>query len=268
MLDVPYLIPLAIWISISSLDDLMLDLACLYFWITARLRGRNRVPTPTQADLQRTPHRRIAIFVPLWHEAHVIRKMVEHNLASTRYDRYDFFVGAYPNDEPTLQAVRDVEARLGPVHLCVVPHDGPTSKADCLNWIYQRMLLFESAHAVQFDIVLIHDAEDLIHPEALLWLNFYSQTYDMVQIPVLPLPTSMAEFTHGVYCDEFAEFQRKDLPARQILGGFVPSCGVGTGFSRAALAKLAAAYDNCIFEPKCLTEDYEIGFRLHKLGCK
>jgi adsorption protein B len=89
----------------------------------------------------------------------------------------------------------------------------------------------------------------------------------MVQVPVLALPTPMREWTHGVYCDEFAEFQMKDLRARQVLGGFIPSCGVGTGFKREALERLAAAHSNRIFEPVCLTEDYENGFRMHRLGC-
>jgi bacteriophage N4 adsorption protein B len=62
-------------------------------------------------------------------------------------------------------------------------------------------------------------------------------------------------------------FQTKDLRARQVLGGFIPSCGVGTGFKREALEKLAASSSNRIFEPVCLTEDYENGFRLHRLGC-
>ena len=34
----------------------------------------------------------------------------------------------------------------------------------------------------------------------------------MVQIPVLALPTPFAKIAHGVYCDEFAEFQFKDMP--------------------------------------------------------
>jgi adsorption protein B len=51
------------------------------------------------------------------------------------------------------------------------------------------------------------------------------------------------------------------------MGSFVPSNGVGTGFTRGALEKLATAEHNLIFEPACLTEDYENGLRLHKLGC-
>jgi adsorption protein B len=149
-----------------------------------------------------------------------------------------------------------------------VPHDGPTSKADCLNWIYQSMLLYEQEHGCRFDIVVTHDAEDLIHPQSLKWINSYADEYEMVQIPVLALPTGFREFTHGVYCDEFAEYQMKDVPARQILGSFVPSNGVGTGYTRRALELLAESSSNRIFEPTCLTEDYENGIRLHELGCR
>src|SRR4029077_19737631 len=84
---------------------------------------------------------------------------------------------------------------------------------------------------------------------------------------VLPLPMPFCDFVHGIYCDEFAEWQIKDMRARQLMGSFVPSNGVGTGFTRQALEKLATAEHNLIFEPACLTEDYENGLRLHKLGC-
>ena len=195
--------------------------------------------------------------------------MVEHNVAAIDYGNYHFFIGAYPNDDATLSAVRELGARFPNVHLAVCPHDGPTSKADCLNWVYQRMLLFEEEHRQErFDIVVTHDAEDLIHPEAFASINAYAGQFDMVQIPVLPLPTPLRDWVHGMYCDEFAEWQIKDMPARQLMGSFVPSNGVGTGFTRQALERLATAEHNLVFEPACLTEDYENGLRLHKLGSK
>jgi adsorption protein B len=128
------------------------------------------------------------------------------------------------------------------------------------------MLLWEEENGARFDMVLTHDAEDLIDPDALRWINYYAQTNDMVQIPVLALPTPLRELTHGVYCDEFAEYQSKDMIARQTLGGFIPSNGVGTGFSRRALEMLAERHANRIFEPGCLTEDYENGFRIGNMG--
>ena len=42
---------------------------------------------------------------------------------------------------------------------------------------------------VHFDMILTHDAEDLMDPDALRWVNYYAQWNDMVQIPVLALPT-------------------------------------------------------------------------------
>jgi bacteriophage N4 adsorption protein B len=260
------LFPLALIILVSGLDDLVLDAICLWGWL------RHRLPASLAISSSETPREKtIAIFVPLWHEHGVIRGMVEHNSAAIHYENYHFFIGAYPNDDPTLDAVRDLESRFPHVHLAVCPHNGPTSKADCLNWIYQRMLLFEELQDppnARFDIVITHDAEDLIHPEAFSFINAYADEYEMVQIPVLPLPTPLGDFVHGIYCDEFAEWQMKDMRARQLMGSFIPSNGVGTGFTRGALEKLANAENNLIFEPTCLTEDYENGLRLHKLGCK
>jgi bacteriophage N4 adsorption protein B len=257
------LFPVAAGLLISGLDDLVLEAVWLWAWVQQRLDSPFRPRTARDGT-----EKRIAIFVPLWHEHAVIGGMVEHNVAAVNYDRYHFFIGAYPNDEPTLDAVRDLEERFPHVHLAVCPHDGPTSKADCLNWIYQRMLLFEEHAGERFDIVITHDAEDLIHPEALAQVNTYAGEFDMIQIPVLPLPTPWRDLVHGIYCDEFAEWQIKDMPARRLMGSFVPSNGVGTGFTREALEKLAVAEHNLIFEPSCLTEDYENGLRLHRLGCK
>jgi bacteriophage N4 adsorption protein B len=258
------LFPLALIILISGLDDLALDAIYVWAWVRRRLPAIPAVAVPADGTYEKT----IAIFVPLWHEHAVIAGMVEHNASAINYGNYHFFIGAYPNDDPTLDAVRDLEARFPRVHLAVCPHNGPTSKADCLNWIYQRMLLFEEHHDTRFDIVVTHDAEDLIHPEAFSFINAYAEEYDMVQIPVLPLPTPLRDLVHGIYCDEFAEWQIKDMRVRQLMGSFVPSNGVGTGFRRRALEKLATAEHNLIFEPACLTEDYENGLRLHKLGCK
>ena len=261
------LVPLAIWVVLNGLDDLVLDFACACCWLGGRFFKRAQFRGPHDTELDAVPQKRIAVFVPLWKEHRVIQKMVEHNIGANRYSNYDLFIGAYPNDAPTIAAIREARKQVKNVRLAVCPHDGPTSKADNLNWIYQRMLLMEEEEGVHFDIILTHDAEDMIHPDSLRWINYFAQKYDMVQVPVLALPTPWRDLTHGVYCDEFAEFQMRDLRARQVMGGFIPSCGVGTGFKREALEKLAAAHSNRIFEPVCLTEDYENGFRMHRLGC-
>jgi adsorption protein B len=252
-------VPVALWIVISGLDDLFITLVG---FATSRIR----FPWPSDADVCRAAERPIAVFVPLWQEHAVIGRMLEHNLAAIRYRNYHFFVGVYPNDVPTVSAVAR-QARCHPrVHIAICPHDGPTSKGDCLNWIYQRMKDHEERHHMRFRVVVMHDAEDLIHPESLRLINWFSRRYAMVQVPVLPLATAVREWTHGLYCDEFAEYQHKDIPVRQRLGGFLPSNGVGTGFDRSALERLAATRRGRPFDPACLTEDYETGYLLHSLG--
>src|SRR6266700_8274369 len=260
------LVPLALWVLLNGIDDLIVDLAAVAGYIRQIFTSNPNHRIPTEEQLDAAPPRHMAIFVALWKEHRVIQKMIDNNVARLRYPRFDFFVGVYPNDTPTIAAVREAMKRFPNVHLSICPHDGPTSKADCLNWIYQRMLLHEEEHGVRFEMILTHDAEDLMDPDALRWINYYAQWNDFVQIPVLALGTPLRELSHGVYCDEFAEYQFKDMVARQALGGFIPSNGVGTGFSRRALELLAANYSNRIFEPACLTEDYENGFRVRRLG--
>ncbi len=251
------LVPLAVAAVISGLDDLVLDVTTVWIWLR---------PHPSEPRPSGSGQKRIAIFVPLWQEHAVIGAMLRHNLGAIRYSNYDFFVGAYPNDALTVDTVREIESRIPNVHLAIVPHDGPTSKADCLNWIYQGMLAHEEACGVRFEVVVTHDAEDVIHPDSLSCIDAHSEDYDMVQVPVLPLPTPGHHLTHGAYCDEFAEFQTKDVPARKALGGFLPSNGVGTGYTRRAIEALAESASDRVFDPTCLTEDYDCGIRLHRLG--
>ncbi|MBS1984920.1 MAG: glycosyl transferase family protein [Bdellovibrionales bacterium] len=250
------LVPVACWILLSALDDLAL------FAIWFIYRPSVKPPPPD------CPERPIAIFIPCWHEAAVIGKMLEHNISAIRYRSYHWFIGAYPNDIPTQRAVEAVAAKHPNVHLALCPHEGPTSKADCLNWIYQRMLLYESENDLTFELVLQHDAEDLVHPRSLEWVNFYSRFFGFIQTSVLALPTPVHQFTHGIYCDDFAYSHTVDLPVRYLLNGFVPSAGVGTAYRRDALERLAQSASNQVFAPECLTEDYENGYRLHRLGIR
>ncbi len=250
--------PLAAIFLVSGLDDLAVDIAWLCAWVADRAARR----------LPEVAPRPIAILVPLWHEHAVIARMLEHNLAAIRYPSYHIFAGIYANDALTEEAVASISERFSNVHLAVCPHDGPTSKADCLNWIYQHVGLYEEQNDIAFDIIVTHDAEDLIHPEELRWINAYAKRFDFIQIPVLALATPFLSLTHGVYCDEFAENHLRDMVVRSTFGCFVPGAGVGTGYRREALEALAQISSNRVFEPAALTEDYESGLRLHRLGCR
>lgn len=243
---------------VSGLDDLIPTLICAFH----ALKGE-RSDADSNTAIEERP---VAIFVPCWKEAAVIGNMIRHNVASIAYGNYDFFIGVYPNDAATLEAAQQLAATFRRVHVACAPHPGPTSKADCLNAIYRRMLAHERERGIKFDTIVLHDAEDLICSEALSLINRERTRHAMVQVPVLPLPTPIHEFTHAVYCDDFAEFQIIDMRARQFSGAFIPSNGVGTGFAREVLERLAAERNGLVFHPVSLTEDYEAGVYIHKAG--
>ncbi len=248
-------------ILLNGVDDLFIDLN--YYLRGLYREERRRI---TVEDLKAVEQKRIAIIVPAWQEAAVIQQMLENNLQTLDYDptRYDIFVGTYRNDEETQERVESVARRVANVHKVVTPHDGPTSKADCLNWVYQGLQLVEERRGQRFDILLMHDAEDIIHPLALRLYNYLIPDHDFVQTPVLPLETPLRKWVAATYKDEFAEHHLKDMIVRERVDGLVPSAGVGSAFARDAFEEIALAHSQEAFNPVALTEDYEIGtkFRL------
>jgi len=248
-------------IFVNGLDELHID--AQYF--LRGLYGRRRIAAETLAGVQQ---KRIAILIPAWKEAEVIEHMLDHNLTSLDYDpaNVDIFCGTYLNDPATQEKV-DIVARRAPnVHKVVVPHDGPTSKADCLNWVYQGIVLEEERRGRRFDILLMHDAEDIIHPLSLRLYSLLIPKHEFVQTPVFSLPLAPSKLIAATYIDEFAEHHLKDMVVRQALGGLVPSAGVGSAFDRDAFEQIALAHGQKPFNTESLTEDYEIGLKFRLAG--
>ncbi|WP_395612365.1 glycosyl transferase family protein [Allosphingosinicella sp.] len=240
-----------------GLSDLLVDLIWLGLRLTRR-RGRQTFPTAAQPG-------RLAIFVPAWDEAAVIGRMLGHAQAMFGEADYRLYVGCYPNDPATIVAVR---AAAGPrVRLVLGPAPGPTSKADCLNRLWERMLEDEAADAVPVKAVVLHDAEDVVHSSELALFDALVETHDLIQLPVLPLVDPHSHFVAGHYLDEFTEAHGKELVVRTAIGASLPSAGVGCAIARDALAALADVR-GAPFDPDSLTEDYELGLRLHMLGRK
>jgi adsorption protein B len=258
----------ALLFLISGVDDLFID---FYFYIRREYRRwfvEPKHPRLREADLRAKPEQAIAILIPAWHEEAVIAQMLEHSLQWVDYRNYDIFIGTYPNDEATMKAVAEVQEKDPRVHRIVCPHDGPTSKADCLNWAIEGVRLYEQETSKHFEIFLVHDSEDIIHPLSLLLMNYLIPKIHMVQLPVMALELPYNMFTAGTYLDEFAEFHTKDLLVRERVARMVPSAGVGTGFSREVADLLSVNKRNQLFNVESLTEDYDFGFRLHDLHKK
>jgi adsorption protein B len=239
-----------------GLSDLAVDL----LWI-GLLLVRQRRP-PAELPVAGRPGR-LAIFVPAWDEAAVIGDMLACAQAAFGAADHLLYVGCYPNDPATIAAVR---AAAGPrLRLVVGPAPGPTSKADCLNRLWERMVEDEAAEGIQVKAVVLHDAEDVVHSAELPLFDALIERADLVQLPVLPLADPGSRFIGGHYIDEFCEAHGKELVVRAAIGASLPSAGVGCAVSRAALAALAGAR-GAPFDPDSLTEDYELGLRLKAIG--
>lgn len=234
-----------------AVDDLLADLIWAWNHISP-LR-------PTARSLN-SEDMHLAVFVPAWQEATVIAAMLQRCIEVWDADSSIIFVGTYPNDPATREAVTPF---LSPrTRLVILDHDGPTTKADCLNGLWIAMMAAEAETGHLFTGVVLHDAEDRVHKHEIDLFCRYLDQYDLIQIPVIPDPVRNSRWIAGHYLDEFAEAHQKELVVRQRIGASLPSAGTGCAISRRALSALARERGGGPFDPESLTEDYELGLTL------
>lgn len=253
----------SVLLIISGIDDVMVD---LMYWFN---RWKYRRSLPNMDDVLAADENSIALVICAWREYKVIGRTLTYALSKMRYNNFTIFIGIYPNDTKTLEVVKRIAQKNNRVVICVNSHDGPTTKADNLNNVYASLKRFEEDNGKKFDVVLIHDSEDFIHPLSLKLYNHIIgyQGVDAVQIPVVPIKDDRGKFIHRTYCDAFAEVHSKDLIVRQALKVFIPFAGTGMAFRREIFHNLETQYPQ-VFNEANLTEDYELGLRLFKMGYK
>ncbi len=260
----------AVGLAIGGVDDFLIDLLFLArkAWRDLFIYGRHDRMTTATLPPSTNPGR-IAIFVPAWREADVIGPMLRHALGRWGDADYRIFVGAYPNDPATIDAIAAVAQGDRRILLGITPHPGPTTKADCLNLLWQAMLDEETREGFRYKAIVLHDAEDVVHADEIRLFDVMIDRFQLVQLPVLPLPGQGNWLSRAIanhYCDEFAESHGKYLTIREALGASVPSAGVACAFERDTLAALARDPGHGPFDPSSLTEDYEAGLRIRDNG--
>ncbi len=208
----------------------------------------------------------MAILVPAWDEAAVISSMLRATLKRIEHPNYQIFVGYYRNDPATAAAIASVlDYRIEPV---LVEADGPTTKADCLNYLHDALIKYELDTGQTAKAVVLHDAEDVVHPLELSLFDRLIERAGVIQLPVLPLIDPGSQWVSGHYCDEFAEAHAKEMVVREAVGASIPLAGVGCAIGREPLARIAAMHDGRPFAGGSMTEDYELGLRIGALGLK
>jgi adsorption protein B len=152
------------------------------------------------------------------------------------------------------------------IRLVPVEHDGPTTKADCLNRLWRALLADEVAEGYTAKAVILHDAEDSVHTDELRVFDCLVSMQGAVQLPVIPVRTENSRWISGHYCDEFAEAHSKNMVAREAIGTPLPLAGVACAIERNLMGRLAQLNGGRPFDTNSLTEDYELGIRMGTAG--
>jgi bacteriophage N4 adsorption protein B len=256
----------AFWFCVGMIDEFALDLSWLWLMLTGRAETRRLRPGYGQGPLTGPA----AVLIPAFQESAVIATTIAHMLKAWPQPALRIYVGCYANDAATLDAASAGAGDDPRVRLVIHGRHGPTTKADCLNRLYAAMCTDEARGGSRFTAVLLHDAEDMVHPAALEAIDTELTRHDFVQLPVRPELHADSRWIGGHYADEFAESHAKAMVVRDWLGAALPAAGVGCGLARTALAHLAqnraAEGQAGPFSPEALTEDYELGLELSQGG--
>ena len=263
-----------IGLLIGGIDDLVVDIVFVLrmIWLGPSplplVTDLGAAPSPPPPLLPPSPSRagRLAVFVPAWDEAEVIGAMLASAVARFDHDDYLILVGLYPNDRATIDAAARVAAGDPRIRLVIGWHDGPTTKAQCLNTVWRALVRADAWDGRRTRAVVLHDAEDLVHPRELRVFDAMLDRHAVVQLPVMPLVKPGSPFVSGHYADEFALAHGVQLPVRTAIGAGMPLAGTGCAVAPWIVARLAKVRGGDPFDPVSLVEDYELGLRIAELG--
>ena len=253
----------SLFFFIGALDEFAID--CVWLWL--KLTGR--IPTGRLDAGVRGEELNgsAAIFVPAWREHFVIGDTLRHARKVWPQRAAVFFIGCYRNDAETIATVLAASGHDPRVRLVVHDAVGPTTKADCLNRLYRALCTEERRTTSCFRMVMLHDAEDMVDPDALPILDAALSEADFVQLPVLPVASPKSRWIGSHYCEEFAEAHGKGMVVRDALNAGLPSAGVGCAIARDQLALLARNRGGGQpFDAAALTEDYQLGLSIAQDG--
>lgn len=259
------------WIIVSGVDDIAVDL--IWAWRAGwRRLTRYRLVPPMRAGELPIAARTglLAIFIPAWQESAVIGNMLARCTDSWQNSAIEhrIYVGCYGNDPASIAAVVEVALSSRNIRLVLCDKPGPTTKADCLNRLWRALTADELAGGYKAKAIILHDAEDDVHPLELRVMHYLIERAAAVQLPVIPVQVKGSAWISGHYCDEFAEAHAKTLVVRESLGAAVPLAGVGCAIERNRLGRIAIAHNGNPFDADSLTEDYELGLHIGAEGGK
>ena len=130
---------LALLYILMGFDDFIWDIISLFY------KNNRKDFFLNMQEINASPYKLLAVIIGAWREDNVIEDVIDNFLTSTIYPKsmYHIFIGVYPNDLATIEAVTRLEARYLNVHMIINEKAGPTSKAQNINHILKQILQFE-----------------------------------------------------------------------------------------------------------------------------
>jgi cellulose synthase/poly-beta-1,6-N-acetylglucosamine synthase-like glycosyltransferase len=198
---------------------------------------------------------RYSVLVPAFRESEVFSRLVA-NLRALEYppDKLEILLLLEADDEPTIAAARLAVGGERDVVIVLVPAAEPRTKPKALNF---------GLTVATGEIITIYDAEDRPDPlqlrKAAIALATAGSDLACVQAkldffnPHQNILTSWFTLEYNMWFNEL-------LPGLSQLDAPIPLGGTSNHFRRKALLELGA------WDPFNVTEDADLGIRLHRLG--
>ncbi|WP_244483765.1 glycosyltransferase family 2 protein [Rhizobium sp. Root482] len=230
--------------------------ACGCVFMQGKTGTQAQTPAQSQAEPQRPaePPPVYTVLVALYRERSVAAQLLA---ALDRLDwprsRLDIKLICEEDDEETIAALRDVP--LGPEYeIVLVPVHLPRTKPKALSY---------ALPGVRGQFVTVYDAEDRPHPGQLREAHaaFLAAPANVIclQAPLI-ITNARRSWLSALFALEYAGLFRGLLPMLSLTGMPLPLGGTSNHFRTAELREIGG------WDPYNMTEDADLGMRLHRLG--
>lgn len=201
--------------GLTALERLVSD---LLLWVSS-LVGTNPVlyDQPSLEDLIDVKERNIALLIPVWRSGEGLSASVDRLVNSLDYSAYHVFLGVYPNDTQSLREAQRLALRHQHVHRVVCSQPGPIPYSDSVTALVEGVAEFANSSGIEFEAAVLGEVDDTLHPLSFRLYNYYSERFDLVEIPRFARSEAWYQLAAGAVRDDLAFVHGRENTIRAAL---------------------------------------------------